>query len=274
MSSKRTAVILVSILVISLGLATASYTIGKKAHNADIQITTASSTTSTNATDSPITITSSNGATGYKVQVISDSAHVAPTYPQIDRPLAFSANMSDDEKTTLQNAADKLQAMLKDDPTSGALWINLGTVRKMAGDYEGAKEAWEYVANAAPNNTAALFNLADLYANFLKDNAKAESYYEKVIALNPDSTDAYKDLATIYTTMNTPIANNKAEEILAQGIDANPRAYDLRIILARLYRQEGDMTDAKLEYSYAANSASAQGKEDAAKSIKQEATGL
>lgn len=274
MSSKRTAIILVSILVISLGLAIVSYTIGKKAHNADTATTTMTSTTATNASDSPITITSSHGTTGYRVHVISDSLQAAPTHPTIDRPLAFSAGMPDDQKTTLQNAADKLQAMLKDDPTSGALWINLGTVRKMAGDYEGAKEAWEYVANAAPNNTAALFNLADLYANFLKDDAKAESYYEKVIALDSGSTDAYKDLATIYTTLNTPVANNKAEEVLAQGIDANPRAFDLRVILARLYRQEGDITDAKLEYSYAVNSASAQGQEDAAKSIKQEASGL
>lgn len=273
MSSKRTAIILVSILVISLGLATASYTIGKKAHNAEMT-TTVDSATSTDSSSSPITITSSNGASGYKVKVISSSVQTAPTHPQIDRPLAFASTVTNDQKTAFQDAANKLQAMLKNDPTSGALWINLGTVRKMAGDYEGAKEAWEYVAAAAPNNTGALSNLADLYANFLKDNAKAESYYEKVISLAPQSTDAYKDLATIYATMNTSVANNRAEEILAQGIDANPRAFDLRLILARLYRQEGDMTDAKLEYSYAANSASAQGREDAAKAIKQEATGL
>lgn len=272
MSSKRTAIILVGILVISLGLATASYTIGKNAHRVPATADSAATTTTSSST---VTIGTTGASKGYTVKVISDTgANPVATHPQIDRPIAFSADLSSDQTATFQNAADKLQAMLQDDPSSGGLWINLGTVRKMAGDYEGARQAWEYVANAAPNNTGALSNLADLYANFLKDNAKAETYYNKIIKLAPQGTDAYKNLATLYMTMNTPVANSKAEEVLANGIDANPRAYDLRLILARVYRQEGDVSDAKLEYSYAVNSASAQGMEDAAKSIKQEAAGL
>ena len=278
MSNRAIVVLIGTVLVICIGIASASYVIGKKAHSDDVDVATSTvNETAASSKDVDVAIVTGGNSGGYTVKVISDSASasaVAPEHPQIDRPLAFDADVTADQRATLQNAADKLQKMISDDPTSAGLWVNLGTVRKMAGEFEGARQAWEYVSAAAPGNAGVISNLADLYANFLKDQVKAETYYLKVVKLAPQNTDAYKNLAVLYSVGNTTVRNAKAEDILLKGIDANPKAYDLRIILARLYHQEGDTGDAKLQYSYAAKAATDQGLTDIAASIGKEAVGL
>ena len=74
-----------------------------------------------------------------------------------------------------------LVAQLKADTTRVDLWLKLGIHRKIAEDYEGAAQAWEYVALTAPGDlrTIAYGNLADLYQNFLKDPAKAKFYADQ-----------------------------------------------------------------------------------------------
>ena len=53
-------------------------------------------------------------------------------------------------------------------------WLVLGVYRKMIGDYESAKEVWEYASAIRPQNSVSFNNLGELYAYYLKDNAKAE----------------------------------------------------------------------------------------------------
>jgi tetratricopeptide (TPR) repeat protein len=124
-------------------------------------------------------------------------------------------------------------AQLKQDPSQLKLWLTLGSYRKMAGDYEGARDAWEYVAAAAPSSFVAFNNLGDLYMNFLKNYPKAELNYRKVIAVRPDYIDTYRNLYTLYHYLyktNT----TAAADILKEGLKNNPNNPDLLAIQAQM----------------------------------------
>ena len=67
-----------------------------------------------------------------------------------------------------------LSSQLKKDSDNLENWLVLGVYRKMIGDYESAKEVWEYASAIRPQNSVSFNNLGELYAYYLKDNAKAE----------------------------------------------------------------------------------------------------
>ncbi len=215
--------------------------------------------------------TSTQGLTtsgdSYTVSVIPTTK--LPPTPQINRPLTLSASFSQDQKDAIQKAAGQFEQMLVKNPQDAGAWTSLGTVRKIAEDYEGARIAWEYVTALAPKNATPLYNLADLYTNFLRDYARAEGYYKKVIALNAADTNAYRGLFQLYSTLYKRGAG-APEDILKQGIIAAPDTIDLRIILARYYKSLGRMADAAAAYSNAYATAVRLGKTDLAQEIKAE----
>jgi tetratricopeptide (TPR) repeat protein len=149
-------------------------------------------------------------------------------------------------------------------------WIVLGVARKEAGDYVGAAAAWQYVSAIAPTNPVSFNNLGDLYMNYLHDNAKAVSNYLTEIKNFPKSLDSYRNVFQIYTTTSYTGSATAAEDILKQGIAANPKAYDLEVLLARYYKAKGRTSDADTEYQAAAANATSQNLTDMATQIKAE----
>lgn len=174
-----------------------------------------------------------------------------PKPPRIQRPLTFTGDLSDEQKVAIQASANELQQKVFANPQDAGAWTSLGTVRKIAGDFEGAKQAWEYVTKLAPNNATPLYNLADLYMNFLKDYPKAESMYKKVIGINPTDTNAYRNLFEIYTGTSYIPTATAAQEILKKGIVAVPDAVDLQVLLARYYKGQGRANEARATYDAA-----------------------
>lgn len=236
--------------------------------------TTAASTTAPSKLNTSLDLSSLTGTSGtttpaYTIKMLPN----APEHPQIDRPLAFSGGVSADQKLALQQAADKLQAELKKDPTNLRYWLNLGTVRLMAGDLEGAKQAWVFVSLAAPSDVTANFNLGNLFAAHYKDYPKAETYYLKAISLNKTDTNGYRALFEIYSSVYKT-DTNAAEDILKQGIAAAPKAVDLQVMLARYWREKGLASQAKTEYDAAIANAKSQNLTQLAADIQAERDAL
>ncbi len=156
--------------------------------------------------------------------------------PSLDRQLTFSTDLSAEAKAALATQKTKWTADLKKDPQDAQAWLSLGTVYKIAGDYRGAEEAWNWVVALNTSiSYLAYNNLGDLYMNFLKDNAKAEASYKIVIALKPDLIDSYRNLYTLYRY--TLKDDAKAAAILEQGLKSNPNNSDLLTLKQELSAQ-------------------------------------
>lgn len=150
-------------------------------------------------------------------------------------------------------------------------WINLGTLRKMVGDYKGAAEAWEYVSKIYPTQPTSFSNLGDLYMSYLHDNAKAETNYLTAIKNYPAGADAYRALAELYQSGFR--GGSAAEDILKKGIKAAPQAIDLQVLLARYYTAAGRTADAAATYDAAIAAATAAGNTSLAASLEVEKAG-
>jgi hypothetical protein len=171
------------------------------------------------------TTTTIGGVTGTGSYTVEP---VGVTPPSLDRPITISASLPDDAKPILKNLLEQQIEILRKEPTRVDIWLQYGVNRKIAGDYEGAIEAWEYVAQAAPKEMSATAhgNLGDLYMYFLKDYAKADTRFNQAIALNPRVLDYYRALFYLYRDIYKDTA--KAEAIRALGIKNNPGSTDLQ----------------------------------------------
>ena len=223
------------------------------------------------STTGALATTSTNGVTGTGAFTVSkDDAIELPTPPDFRAPIAYATSVAPDVRAIIETKAQKLQTQLAKDSFNLGAWIDLGAARKMAGDYRGAETAWAFVAKAAPQNTIAFANLADLYMNFLKDYPKAEVMLKKVIALDPAQVEPYVSLATLYENFYKT-GTAAAEDILKKGVQSHPSSVDLRVLLARLYAQAGRTTEAQAQYQAAIDSAQKQGHADTASQLKAEA---
>ncbi|MBM3272151.1 hypothetical protein FJY94_02615 [Candidatus Kaiserbacteria bacterium] len=166
--------------------------------------------------------------------------------------------------------AAAVAALEFNDEDPGA-WVNLGTLRKMAGDYRGAAEAWEFVSKLYPTNPTSFSNLGDLYKNYLRDNTKAETNYLTSIKNYPQNIDAYRALAELYASGFR--GGSAAEDILKKGIQAAPQAIDLQVLLARYYTSVGRSADAAKTYDAAITAAKSAGDTSLATSLEAEKAG-
>jgi Flp pilus assembly protein TadD len=228
----------------------------------------APSTTSTSTQNTASSTATQNGVTGSgEFQVTGDTVNIS--VPDFRSTLKFSPSIQSDVKTALQNAANTLEGRLATNSFDLASWINLGTVRKMAGDYTGAEQAWTFVTKAAPTNSIAYNNLGDLYANFIKNYPKAEQAYLTAIKISPNDEAPYINLYQMYTNFYKK-GTSAAEDILKKGIVAVPDSTSLHVELARYYKSKGDSADAKTQYDAAIAAANKSGQSAAASQLQVE----
>jgi len=110
-------------------------------------------------------------------------------------------------------------------------WVGLGIQRKQLGDYEGARDAWEYAKSIEPGNIVPWNNLGDLYHFYLKNYTKSEENWKKTVAIRSDYVQGYRGLYELYTYS----MKEKTAEIpimLKRAIEKNPTANDLKAMLA------------------------------------------
>jgi hypothetical protein len=185
-------------------------------------VTTATGTSYTGSTTNLGNGISVTGPGGAKIELVN-----GVTPPSLIGPIKISASLSADAQSILRTQEQTLIAQLQKEPTRVDLWLQLGVDRKIGADYQGAIDAWNYVAQAGPTsiNYVAYGDLGDVYTTFVKDNAKAEANYKKAIAIKPDVIDYYRSLYYLYRyNDNNPTA---AAATVAQGLKANPNNPDL-----------------------------------------------
>ena len=208
----------------------------------------AASTTSSDIAGGTLGITATGGYTVKEIPVTNS----APKAPDYNAPLVFyaSSGLTAEHQASLQPRATELRAQLAKDPYNYTSWLALGRTYKTAGDYAQAEKIWKYVSLQWPTDDVVLGNLGDLYMNFIKDYPKADASYLGAIRNNPRQTNAYRNLFQLYSSMYTTHAS-AAEDILKKGIQNNPEALDLYVLLARHYRDSGRTAEAIAEYNMA-----------------------
>ncbi|MFA5841346.1 MAG: hypothetical protein WC835_00015 [Candidatus Paceibacterota bacterium] len=170
--------------------------------------------------------------------------------PDLNRAITFTITLSDSEKEKIIARASELTGLLKKDANSLDNWLALGLLRKTIGDYEGARQAWEYASAIRPKNSVSFRNLGDLYHYYLKDYPKAEFNLKQSVKNDPLYIGTYRALVDLYIQSYT----NKLSEVpnvLADGLKSNPNQYDLLIMMATYYKNAGDKTNAKIYYERA-----------------------
>jgi len=150
----------------------------------------------------------------------------------LDRQIVAPDNAADQMFEKNEAIIKDLVSGLRTKPEVFSDWNDLGTYRKIIGDYVGAKEAWENAAILRPKSALPLGNLGNLYGYYVKDSAKAEEYYLAAIKIEPTPGFWYYQTYFFYKeAMNDSI---KAKNIVTEGVKANPLDADLKALLKSL----------------------------------------
>jgi len=134
------------------------------------------------------------------------------TLQQIDPSDEFAAQAIPDIYTRLERtdkAKQEYERILSEHP-SKAMYVSYGTLLMKSNDYQGAVNAYEKALSLAPNDEAALFDIAAAYKNWAaadqktkNPNYKAEldkstEYFERLHAINKTDAAALENLAENY----------------------------------------------------------------------------
>lgn len=178
-----------------------------------------------------IQTTGDASSSDYVVNTIPlDSQGSFPAPPGLSRAIVLPENIDPALGKIYTDKINADVATLVGDPHNLATWIDLGGLRKVIEDYEGAAEAWDYAGILAPQNSTSFHNLGDLYAYYLHDNIKAEENFLKSVE-NASATDTfvYADAATFYRDVMKDKAKGVA--VIEEGIQKNPSSQELKDLL-------------------------------------------
>lgn len=203
-------------------------------------------------TPQPLASTSTAPTTpGYTIEVIPNEETPEPLKaPNLERAVTFSGSVPESTQAALRARHAELVARLTADPTNGGAWFNLALVYHEANDYDGAREIWEFLAGALPEDTTALDNLGKLYLYNLKDYPKSESYFMGSIMRNPELTTPYLELFNLYRySYKTDTA--AAVDMMSLMKARFPGNTDPHMLLAGYYRDTKDYAHARVEYEAA-----------------------
>lgn len=142
--------------------------------------------------------------------------------PDLNRPINITENLSPQMQKEAKEHIAALIIRLKENPQLYSHWIDLGLYRKLIGDFEGTREAWEYAARLQPEEGLPFHNLGDLYNFELKDFSKAEKNYMQAVAADPDQIFFYEKLYEFYRFSKKDEV--RARQMLEKGIAQNPAA--------------------------------------------------
>ena len=153
--------------------------------------------------------------------------------PDLDKPVKFSSSITGSEQKQLILDISEVSSTLKGNYDYLQGWLQLGILKKNAGDYEGAIEAWNFAGVIRPNVATSFLNLADLYAFYIKDREKAEESFLKAISAEPQNGSPYFYAARFYDDVLGD--KDKAKAVLEQGILAGADSTsDLQLLLSSL----------------------------------------
>lgn len=154
---------------------------------------------------------------------------------------------TEEQRNLLRQKLEEHAGSLDVNPDTLDPWLQAGVIKKMIGDFEGARDAWEYASLIRPKNFVSFKNLGELYWNYLPDYSRAEENFRKAIENEPKFIDSYISLSELYRYSYAE-KQSLAEAPLLDGIRANPDSKDLSIYLARFYRDHAKNNEKAIEY--------------------------
>jgi len=156
-----------------------------------------------------------------------------PTPPVLVREINFPDSISQEARVIFKEKISTTIQTLTDDPYNNvSAWIDLGLYRKAIEDYEGAAEAWEYAALRAPSDSIAFYNLGDLYAFYLHNNAQAEINLLKALENGSDQVYIYFKVVEFYRDIAKD--TEKARAVAKDGVEKNPDSQELKDLLGSI----------------------------------------
>lgn len=193
--------------------------------------------------------------------------------PALDRETRFSDGTPESVRSLFQKKIDASVARLIEDPTRGFDWLNLALSYHGVGDYDGAREVWEFMTKVSPTDTVSFDNLGKLYHFTLKDFPKSESYFKQSIALNPYLINSYLDLFDLYR-YSYKTETTAAADTLLQALTIFPDNLDIMVLLGGYYRDQGDTKRARESFQRALDIARSAGDMARMQSISAELVAL
>lgn len=150
---------------------------------------------------------------------------------------------SDEQKAQLYQTLETHGRTVKADPSFFNGWIQVGILKKTIGDFEGARDAWEYAGIIQSKNSISFSNLGELYWRYLHQYLKSEENFKISIRHKPDDWQNYLSLAELYHYSYKEKAE-LADDVLLDGLKAIPEDETLMRRLAYLYEQRSEFTKA------------------------------
>lgn len=115
----------------------------------------------------------------------------------------YSSNLRDDAK-----ASEALDRILDFDKKNIEALTILAEIRKKSEDWRGTADVLERIVNIAPEHQRARENyqtLGQLYEQRLGDSAKAEQYYQRILAISPGDGEGFAALSRLYRARDEPM---------------------------------------------------------------------
>ncbi len=147
----------------------------------------------------------------------------------------------EDRVTQWQEQFEAAKEMVLEAADNFNSWKIIGALHKAIGNYEAARDVWEYMGIIRPENSLSFGNLGDLYMGFLVDFEKAEYNLLRAMQNEPQGMTYYRNLHTLYAS---GYKKELADDVLLTGFKANPESVNLMTLLASFYRDEGDIARA------------------------------
>ena len=150
---------------------------------------------------------------------------------------------SDEQKKNLYAAIGNHGQAVKDNPDYFDGWLEIGLLKKVIGDYEGARDAWEYAGAIRLLSSVPFANLGELYWHYLHMYAQSEKNFKIAIKNDPKDIGSYRSFSDLYY-YSMKEKQSLADDVLLEGIAANPQSGDLFKALGRLYEHLGQYASA------------------------------
>ncbi len=208
----------------------------------------------------------------YSLTTVADGTYTGEL-PSLDREIQFLATTDEAVRTALRTKVAEDQARLKRVPYDGNAWMDLALRYHSAGDYEGAREVWEFIVSVPPVNVTALGNLGRLHHFELKQYEKAEQYFFAAVEANPARPEAYYELFDLYR-YSYKKDTTAAVDILKKASEFFPDDPGIPAGIAIFYRDTGRPALARTYFEKAVVLARASGNLELVQSFNSELSNL
>lgn len=191
----------------------------------------------------PDSLNDSNGVVSDGDPIISVVNLQEEALKIIARPIMVKEQFPAEIEADLRRQINDAYSAIRDNFDFLDSWVSLGQLRKVIGDYEGARDAWEFGGLLRPQNSLTFQNLGALYGLYLNDLPKAEANYLQSVENDPANIPAYIDLAELYWNTGELAYQNKIPAWLSLGLEKNLGAENRVPLLGRLAKYYADTGD-------------------------------